>query len=79
MQEDNPHGGLRQAVAEILRVEMARRRMTQRALATATGLSQSYINRRLLAEMAFTTDDLSKIAVALGMPVSALLPQVVAA
>ena len=79
MQEDNPHGGLREAVAEILRVEMARRRMTQRALADATGLSQSYIGRRMTGEMPFTTDDLGKIAGVLDMQVSALIPQGVAA
>lgn len=75
MQEDNPHGGLREAVAEILRVEMARRRMTQRKLADATGLSQSYIGRRMTGEMPFTTDDLDKVAGVLGMQVSALIPQ----
>lgn len=79
MQEDNPHSGLREAVAEILRVEMARRRMTQRGLADATGLSQSYIGRRMTGEMPFTTDDLDKIAGVLGMHVAALIPQGVAA
>jgi transcriptional regulator with XRE-family HTH domain len=79
MQEDNPQAGLREAVAEILRVEMARRRMTQRKLADATGLSQSYIGRRMTGEMPFTTDDLHKIAGVLGMPVSALIPNDAAA
>lgn len=77
MQEDNPHSGLREAVAEILRVEMARRRMTQRGLADATGLSQSYIGRRMTGELPFTTDDLATIAAVLRMSVSALIPQTV--
>lgn len=79
MQETNPASGLREAVAEVIRVEMARRRMSQRALADATGLSQSYIGRRLVSDKPFTTDDLAKVAAALGMPVAALVPAPVAA
>jgi transcriptional regulator with XRE-family HTH domain len=74
MQETNPLTGLREAVAEALRVEMARRRMTQRGLAEATGMSQSYIGRRMTGELPFTTDDLVKIAAALGVPLSILMP-----
>ena len=66
--------GLRGAVAEAVRVEMARRRMSQRALAETTGLSQSYIGRRLVGEMPFTTDDLALISTALDVPLSALIP-----
>ena len=73
MQESNPPSGLREVVAESVRVEMARRRMTQRSLAAATGMSQSYIGRRMTGEMPFTTDDLALIATALGVPVTALL------
>lgn len=47
--------------------------MSQRALADATGLSQSYIARRMTSEMPFTTEDLDRIALALGVPVLALL------
>lgn len=75
MQETNPLTGLREAIAEAVRVELARRRMTQRALADATGMSQSYIGRRLTGEMPFTTDDLVLVAAALQLPVSSLLPQ----
>lgn len=74
MQENNPLTGLREAVAEVVRVELARRRMTQRALADATGMSQSYIGRRMTGEMPFTTDDLVLVAAALGVAVSSLLP-----
>ncbi|MFG2054801.1 helix-turn-helix domain-containing protein [Micromonospora sp. NPDC048930] len=74
MQETNPLSGLRERISEAIRVELARRRMSQRALADATGLSQSYIGRRLTGEMPFTTDDLALIAKALGVPVLALLP-----
>jgi transcriptional regulator with XRE-family HTH domain len=79
MQETNPLTGLREAVAEVVRVEMARRRMTQRALAEALGVSQSYVGRRLVGEMPFTTDDLAKIAAAFGMTVAQLVPQAIAA
>lgn len=79
MQETNPASGLREAVAEVVRVEMARRRMSQRALADATGLTQSYIGRRMTGDMPFTTDDLAKVAAALGLPVAALVPTAVAA
>lgn len=74
MQEVNPLSGLRQAVAERVRVEMARRRMSQRVLADATGLSQSYIGRRLTGAMPFTTDDLALISASFGVPVTELLP-----
>ncbi len=74
MQDIDPLSGLREAVAEAVRVEMARRRTSQRALAETTGLSQSYIGRRLVAEMPFTTDDLALIATALDVPLSSLIP-----
>lgn len=74
MQDIDPVSGLRDAIAEAVRVEMARQRKTQRALADETGLSQSYIARRMTGEMAFNTDDLALISAALGVPISTLLP-----
>jgi transcriptional regulator with XRE-family HTH domain len=74
MRETNPPSGLQVAIAEAVRVEMARQRMTQRVLAEKTGLSQSYIGRRMLSEFAFTADDVERIATALGVPVTTLLP-----
>lgn len=73
MQETNPLTGLREAVAEAIRVEMARRRLTQRALADATGLKRSYIGRRMTGEVPFTTDDLVKVSAVLDVPLSTLL------
>lgn len=73
MQETNPLTGLREAVAEAIRVEMARRRLTQRALADATGLKRSYIGRRMTGEVPFTTDDLVKVSAALDVPLATLL------
>ena len=72
MRETNPSGGLRAAIAEVIRVEMARKRMTQRALAEATGLSQSYLGRRMVCEYSFTTDELERIAIALDVPAISL-------
>lgn len=74
MQETNPLTGLREAVAEAVRVELARRRMTQRGLADATGLKRSYVGRRMTGEVPWTTDDLEKISTALTVPLSTLLP-----
>ncbi len=74
MREINPPTGLRQAIAEAVRVEMARRRWSQRTLAEATGLSQSYIARRMTGQMPWTTDDLEQIASAMSVSLSALLP-----
>lgn len=74
MEENNPLSGLRRLIAEAVRVELARRRWSQRTLAAATGLSQSYIGRRMTGEMPWTTDDLALIASALDVPLSALLP-----
>lgn len=79
MQETNPLSGLRGAVSEAIRIELARRRMSQRALADATGLKRSYVGRRMTGELPFTTDDLALIADALGVPVLALLPAASAA
>lgn len=74
MQDIYPPGGLREAVAEVIRVELARRKMTQRSLADATGLSQSYIGRRMTGEQPFDVDDLALIAAALEIAVADLLP-----
>jgi transcriptional regulator with XRE-family HTH domain len=79
MLESNPVTGLREGIAETVRVEMARRRMSQVALAQLTGLTQSYISRRMTGEVPFTTDDLVVIAQAFGMTVTSLMPQSVPA
>lgn len=74
MRDNNPVSGLREGIAEAVRVEMARRRWSQRALGEKTGLTQSYIGRRMTGETPWTTDDLARIAVAMSIPLSALLP-----
>lgn len=65
-----PAGRLSDRVVEAVRVEMARRRVTQTKLADLTGLTQAYISRRMTGETPFDVDDLDKVAVALGVPVA---------
>lgn len=60
-------------VATEIRVEMARQRVNQVVLAQKTGLSQSYISRRLVGTATFDLDDLERIADALGVPVGHFL------
>jgi transcriptional regulator with XRE-family HTH domain len=60
------------AVTEI-RGELARRRMTQRELAAATGLGDIALNRRLRGHVPLTLPDVEAIAAALGVSPTALL------
>lgn len=64
---------LRERVAEEVRALMARRRITQTALATAVGQSQAAMSRRIVGDVAFDLDDLEKIAPLLGVGVAQLL------
>lgn len=67
--------GLSDIVAANVRAEMARRKISQRALAEKAGISQPQIYRRLRGELAFDVDELGAIANALGIDVRALLPE----
>ena len=53
---------------------MARRRVSIRDLAQATGINKSSISRRLNSPCPFTVDQIVAIARALDVPVTALLP-----
>ena len=55
-------------VSEEVRAEMARQRIGQHKLAAACGWTQAYLSRRLTGRNAFSTDDLEKLAEALGVP-----------
>ena len=64
----------RAKVATEVRVEMARAGINESALAAATGISQSTMNRRLKPKVerdAFTVDELERVADVLGVPISA--------
>lgn len=62
--------------AEAVRVELARRRISGRAMARALGWSFSSTARLLKAEYAFDIDELSAVADFLNLPLTALLPPV---
>lgn len=72
-------GRLREHVAEEIRVLLARRKMSATQLARLTGLKQSSLSRRMTGETAFDMDDLELIADVLGVSVTDLMPQRVAA
>jgi transcriptional regulator with XRE-family HTH domain len=56
-----------------IRAEMARRGISQDALARALKRSQASISKRLRGEVSITIDDAAAIAAHLGIPLSALL------
>lgn len=61
-------------VAEAVRVELARRRTSGRAMARELGWSFTTTARRLNGSSPFDIDELDAVARFLGVPVSALLP-----
>lgn len=73
---DRKRMALREAVAEEVRVLIARRRLNQTVLAGAIGMSQSALSRRLSTEKPFDLDELEALANYFDVPLSALIPQV---
>jgi len=67
---------VRQAVAGEVRAEAARRRVSQRAIAVALGVSQTAVSRRLNGEIPFDVDELGKVAELLGVPPAQFLERV---
>ncbi|AQT81993.1 hypothetical protein B1R94_26130 [Mycolicibacterium litorale] len=61
-------------VAEEVRVRMARRKLSQTAVAGRAGMSSSTLSRRLLGESDFTVGELYRIADVLETNVHELLP-----
>lgn len=66
-------GPFARAVAAEVRAAMGRRMVTQAQLATRTGMSQSYLSKRLRDEASFTTHDVEVIAEVLGEDLAALV------
>lgn len=64
---------IRARVATAIRVEMARRQISQTRLAEMAGMRQAVLSRRMTGETAFDLDDLDRLATALGVPVSSLV------
>lgn len=63
-----------QAVAEEVRVQMVRKRLTQAATADQLGISKSSLNRRLTGESEFTVGELYRLADVFGIQPADLLP-----
>ena len=61
-------------IARAVRAEMARRGMTQDALAERLGLTQRALSRRLTADMSFRAEELAAVAAVLDVPVTTFLP-----
>lgn len=68
--------GVSQAVADSVRAEMARRKITQLAVANALGVSIAAVSRRLSGHVAWDVDDLAVVAQLLDMDPRDLLPAV---
>lgn len=66
---------LTQIVASGVRAEMARQGKTQQQLASSAGMAQQTLSRRLKLDdpIPFDTDELERIADALGVPVHQFL------
>ncbi len=62
-----------QRVADTIRAELARRRISQTVVAERLGLSQATVSRRLLGEYPFTVDEVDTIAEMLGLTASDLV------
>ena len=61
-----------ETIAEEVRVLLARRKLSQRALAELLGWQQSQVSRRLGGTTPFTADEIAEVADALGVPVETL-------
>ena len=66
---------LQDLVAEEVRAQLGRHRMSARRLALAAGWSPMYVSRRLSGELPFSIADLEAIAAVLNIPVTRLLPR----
>ncbi|HEX5347880.1 MAG TPA: helix-turn-helix transcriptional regulator [Pseudonocardiaceae bacterium] len=60
-------------VATAVRMELARRRMTGKALAESIGMGQRSISKRLVGKVPFKADELLRIADVFGMKLGELL------
>jgi len=74
MSEQVPQSALSARVAEEIRVLLARQRKPQRALADELGVSVMWVNDRVNCVKDIGLNDLERIAQALGVRVSDLLP-----
>ena len=66
---------LQDLVAEEVRAQLARHRVSARRLALRTGWSPMYVSRRLSGQLPFSIADLEHVAEVLVIPVTRLLPR----
>jgi transcriptional regulator with XRE-family HTH domain len=71
---DAARPSLNDRVAAEIRAEMARQRLTLRELAETLGVSHTWVGNRLTSVQPIDFVDVEKVAAALGVPVSRLLP-----
>jgi transcriptional regulator with XRE-family HTH domain len=62
-----------ETVAAEVRAEMARQRRSQADIAAGLGWTQAFLSRRLNDDVAFSTDEIERLAGALGIPLSQLV------
>jgi transcriptional regulator with XRE-family HTH domain len=64
---------LNEHVAAEIRAELGRQNRSQASFAVALGWGRGYFYRRMASEIAFTVDELDKIAGELGVPLADLM------
>lgn len=67
---------LQTRIADEVRIELTRQRLTQAQLAARIGSAQSVISRKLCGKAPITTRDVERWAAALDVPVSRLMPSI---
>lgn len=65
----------RLAIADGVRAELARHKVSQRAAGELLGLPHQTVGKRLSGEIPFRAEELAKLAAALNIPVSRFFPE----
>lgn len=68
-----PTGILNAQISEAVSIELIRLGLNQSQFAQQLGWSQTFLNRRMLGRVAFSTTEIETIAEALDIPLSRLL------
>ena len=72
MSETTSTTSLNEQIAKAVRIELARRDLTQTDLAKMCGWTQSQFSRRMTGDIPWSTDELDKLAFVLCIPVTEL-------
>ncbi len=73
---DHDDGMTATAVGRNVAAELTRHRLSHAQLAAAVNMSETQIGRRVRGEVEFTATEIRAVAIALGVPVAALLGEV---